>query len=223
VIVHWFRFENAPGDIWDAVHALQGRRADFERLLETADLPPTPRPRVETPPMSEVRLPAVVEAALSDDDTTDAASATYFGMFRLDADGLVYSGQIGRSLCCDWQHPLVLDSAVVGSGATASVLPALAEPAPWGWRIARAGVRAQNPYLNFTAPGAQMQRADTLRFTAVTAADLPGRWPVVLHELVLRDRRTEERTRIEVVSRGDRLMLLKLFEKRPWEVDEPSK
>jgi hypothetical protein len=179
-------------------------------------------PAVDTARLRALTMPVTTNAVIPDADPNDGVTASYDGVFTLREDGLRYSG----ALSYGYVHRVALDSSFVGLATVSAITLAIAEPAPWGWRIAKAGTPitvGPSPsvgvkHFSFGRAGNELPRpSDTLKIEGATPLDLVDRWPVVIHDLVLADPETEERTRIQVFAHGSRSAFRALLAPKPWE------
>jgi hypothetical protein len=144
----------------------RGRAASVEESSFTA----APEMRWPPPPdsagLAALPLPRTTPFEVRTLGEESRIIAEYVGTLTLDGSGLHLRTRQPSRLAIHpyWEEPLPLDSVVF----------ALAEPAPSGWRIAK-----QAPA--FIPTGGTMQMPEELTVSGVTAADLPNRWPVVVH------------------------------------------
>jgi hypothetical protein len=134
----------------------------------SAAWPPAP----DTTALGAVRLPVRAPFALLDTDSLYGLPLRYDGELVLDAAGLTLEIAGGSEVRSPDADPaFALDSLVL----------AIAEPHPSGWRI----VAQSAPWTEggAAAPRAPYRIPTSLSIAGLTAMDLAGRWPVLIHVL----------------------------------------
>lgn len=178
--------------------------------------PPDPDERA----LRALPLPARTDVQLGNTGLQTRLHASYRGTLVLDGTGLRSTPAPDTRLAEEPDLRIVLDSVALE----------LAAPAPEGWTVvarSRAhALRARSdaggrvpiaPSFLLAGVGAvDLSRPSNLSLPGVRPRDLVGRWPVVIHELILQDPATEEQTRFFVIVHGTRAGFGALLHPKPW-------